>query len=78
MIITRKTWQLHHYSADLLARLYYGLQPPPIGPRADGRQNNGPLIAMRHLRKRGALTDDNQVTEHGVKLLQLHVEGRKT
>ena len=63
-------------SAEVLARLYYGLALPTPAQRHDNRCNTGVRVALRAMRRRGAITDDNQVTDLGVELLRRYVERR--
>lgn len=64
-------------SADVLARLYYGLALPTPAQRHDNRCNTGVRMALRAMRRRCAITDDNQVTDLGVALLRRYVETRR-
>ena len=64
-------------SAELLARLYYELELPTPAQRHDNRCNTGVRMALRAMRRRGAITDDNQVTDLGVALLRRYVERRR-
>ena len=57
-------------SAEVLARLYYGLALPAPAQRHDNRCNTGVRMALRAMQRRGAITDDNQVTDHGLALLR--------
>ena len=63
-------------SAEVLARLYYGLALPTPAQRHDNRCNTGVRMALRAMRRRCAITDDNQVTDLGVALLRRYVERR--
>ena len=64
-------------SAKILARLYYGLALPTPAQRHDNRCNTGARMALRAMRRRGAITDDSQVTDLGVALLRRYVERRR-
>lgn len=74
---SKHTHDLRKMSAQVLARLYYDLPLPEPARRHDGRCNTGVRMAVRALKKRGALTDDNQVTDYGQQLLRRYVEGRR-
>lgn len=64
-------------SAEVLARFYYGLELPTPAQRHDNRCNTGVRMALRAMRRRGAITDDNQITDLGVALLRRYVERRR-
>lgn len=65
---------LRPLSAQVLARLYYGLPLPEPAKRHDNRANSGVQMAVRAMLLRGLITDDHQVTEYGAQLLRRHVE----
>lgn len=75
--IGRHHVRLHPLSAQIVARLFYGLPLPEPARRHDDRCNTGTRVALNHLRKRGAITEDNQVTEFGVRLLQRYVRAKR-
>lgn len=58
-------------SADLLARIFYGL---PFPVPANGHESRAQKLAVLGLRSRGEIDEDGRLTQHGVRCLIAFLE----